>query len=435
MMLHISTAVLRTHKYTQKWKPFAVPRLRAGIAAMTDKEKKHGMRTLWLRLAATGLACLLTLAGLEIILRFLPVQSYVPYQPVNNDNPVARYRPGHPFVYSNHWNFQDINHGRTNAQGFVSDFDYDADGSRPLIAVVGDSYIEARMVQFSQTMQETIRAGLHGAVRVYAFAMNGAALSQYLAFAKEARDTCRPDVLVVNIVSNDFDESFSGVNAIPRFHYFTEDANGNLYPHLQGSYRPAWLREMLSHSALVRYAYFHVRITDVPRKIRRITRSLPGVSSFKSPPPPAPASADRFAERLSISQRAADAFLNLLPAYAGLPPASIVLVLDGQRLSLYRGRHKQDAFFESMRRYIVERAAPLGYEIIDMHPVFERDFTIHGQRFEFTHDAHWNARAHGLAGRAVVASQTIIRHASGPSQLKLRVDPTTHRPPFEGGEQ
>jgi len=380
---------------------------------MTDKEKKHAVRALWLRLVATGLSCLLTLAGLEIILHFLPVQSYVPYQPVNNDNPVARYRPCHPFVYSNHWNFQDINYGRTNAQGFVSDFDYAADDSRPLIAVIGDSYIEARMVQFSQTMQETIRAGLHGASRVYAFAMNGAALSQYLAFAKEARDSYRPDVLVVNIVSNDFDESFSDVHSISRFHYFAEDANGNLCPHLQGSYRPAWLREILSHSALMRYVYFHLRITDVPRKIRRITRSLQGVSPFKNPPPPAPASGNRFAKRLPISRRAADAFLNLLPAYAGLPPGSIVLVLDGQRLSLYRGRHKQDAFFESMRRYVVERACLLGYEVIDMHPVFERDYTIHGQRFEFTHDAHWNARAHGLVGREILKSQTVARHIKG----------------------
>jgi hypothetical protein len=240
--------------------------------------------------------------------------------------------------------------------------------------------------------------------------MNGAALSQYLAFAQEARDSCRPDVLVVNIVSNDFDESFPAYHAISRFHYFTEDANGNLYPHLQGSYRPAWIREMVSHSALVRYVYFHLRITDVPRKIRRIARSLKGVSRFKSPAPPAPASGNSFAERLSIAQRAADAFLDLLPAYAGLPPGSIVLVLDGQRLSLYRGRHKQDAFFESMRRYVVERAGLLGYEVLDMHPVFERDYTLHGQRFEFTHDAHWNSRAHGLAGREILKSQTIARH-------------------------
>ncbi len=79
---------------------------------------------------------------------------------------MARYQPYRPFVYSNHWNFQDINCGRTNAQGFVSDFDYNAGDGSPLITVISDSYKEARMVQFSQTMQEVIRSGLHGTVRV-----------------------------------------------------------------------------------------------------------------------------------------------------------------------------------------------------------------------------------------------------------------------------
>jgi len=378
---------------------------------MTGKKTKHSMHTLWLSLGVTVLSCLLTLAGLEIVLRFLPVQSHVPHQAVNADSPVTRYQPYHPFVYSNHWNFQNINYGRTNAQGFVSDFDYDTANHQQLIAVIGDSYIEARMVPFSQTMQETIRSGLNDAVRVYAFAMNGAALSQYLAFAKMARDTYHPDMMIVNIVSNDFNESFAQFHTRSRFHYFMEDDHGNLQPQLVSSYRPSWLREILSHSALVRYAYFHLRVTDIPRNIKRLTRSLPGRS--RSTPPPSissPSSKKKCQGNLEFSQRAVDAFLHLLPKHAGLPPGSILLVLDGQRLSLYRGLHKQDACFESMRHYVSEHAERMGYEVLDMHPVFKDDFQAHRQRFEFTHDAHWNTRAHGLAGRAVLMSQTVTRH-------------------------
>jgi hypothetical protein len=79
-------------------------------------------------------------------------------------------------------------------------------------------------------------------------------------------------------------------------------------------------------------------------------------------------------------------------------PGNIVLILDGQRQCLYRGPLKKDACFESLRSYVLKRVGLMGYEVIDMHPVFERDFQAHGQRFEFTHDAHWNARTHGLAG-------------------------------------
>ncbi len=145
--------------------------------------------------------------------------------------------------------------------------------------------------------------------------MNGSPLSQYLAFAKTARDTYRPDLLVVNIVSNDFSESFSAFHTIKRFHCFTEDTHENLYPRLQEAYRPFWFREMVSYSALVRYAYFHLRITDVPRKIRRIIRSLPGIARLSHS---ATSATKKCGGRLALSKHAADAFLGLLPEYAGL---------------------------------------------------------------------------------------------------------------------
>jgi hypothetical protein len=240
--------------------------------------------------------------------------------------------------------------------------------------------------------------------------MNGSALSQYLAFAQLAQKKYRPDVLAVNIVSNDFDESFAGPHSRTRFHYFTPDARGNLRPGLIGAYRVSWLREITSHSALVRYVYFHLRITDTPRKVKRMIRSLPGAARPGNTPPLPPAPKKIPADRSGPALRAAETFLQLLPEYAGLPCDKIILILDGQRRSLYEGPHKQDVLFETMRRYILKNAPALGYEVIDMHPVFQLDFQKHGQRFDFMHDAHWNERAHGLAAREVLMSETIKRN-------------------------
>ncbi len=53
-------------------------------------------------------------------------------------------------------------------------------------------------------------------------------------------------------------------------------------------------------------------------------------------------------------------------------PGNIVLILDGQRQCLYRGPLKKDACFESLRSYVLKRVGLMGYEVIDMHPVFER---------------------------------------------------------------
>jgi hypothetical protein len=42
-----------------------------------------------------------------------------------------------------------------------------------------------------------------------------------------------------------------------------------------------------------------------------------------------------------------------------------------------------------------------GSHVIDMHPLFEVDHRVHGKKFEFETDWHWNERAHRLAAQAV----------------------------------
>ena len=46
-----------------------------------------------------------------------------------------------------------------------------------------------------------------------------------------------------------------------------------------------------------------------------------------------------------------------------------------------------------MRRAFRSRAESLGYEGIDLDPIFFRHYATHGQRFEYPHDGHWNELA------------------------------------------
>ena len=55
---------------------------------------------------------------------------------------------------------------------------------------------------------EGVHCGASTEIPVYSFGMNGAPLSQYLAYAEHARDMYRPDALVIPIIENDFGESF-----------------------------------------------------------------------------------------------------------------------------------------------------------------------------------------------------------------------------------
>lgn len=87
----------------------------------------------------------------EILLRFLPVASGMSSRPVTAESPVFRFNSDRDFVYSKGWNLDLVNHGHVNNDGWVNDQDYHRDGSSPLLAIVGNSFVEAAMVPYAQT--------------------------------------------------------------------------------------------------------------------------------------------------------------------------------------------------------------------------------------------------------------------------------------------
>src|ERR671939_5289 len=150
---------------------------------------------------------LVAIAALEIVLRFLPVAWAPPVQPPTPDNAIQRYAASTPFTWSLGWNFSVVTHKRTNAQGFVADYDYDPSAASPLVAVAGDSFVEALQVPFSESLTGRLQAMLGDRGRAYAFSQSGSPLSQYVAYAAHACALYHPQRLVVVVISNDFDES------------------------------------------------------------------------------------------------------------------------------------------------------------------------------------------------------------------------------------
>jgi|RhiMethySRZTD1v2_1073278.scaffolds.fasta_scaffold46649_3 hypothetical protein len=105
-----------------------------------------------LAIAFNVTACLLFA---EIVLRFLPVATGMWAMPVNAENPISRFTPDRAFLFSRDWNFSLVNRGRINNDGFVNDENYAENDPRPLLAVVGDSYVEAAMVPNDKTFYAT----------------------------------------------------------------------------------------------------------------------------------------------------------------------------------------------------------------------------------------------------------------------------------------
>src|SRR3954469_7594537 len=276
--------------------------------------RKEFLVNLLLSLASIAF-CLL---AAEVVLRFMPVSTGPRSMPVAADAPILHFTPNRPFVNSLGWNMHNVVHGRVNNAGFVNDQDYVRDGP-PLIAVIGDSFIEAQMVAYSQSLQGRLASALKDKFRVYSFAGSGAPLSQYLIWAGYAVKQYSARAVVINVVGNDLDESLSAYRVGPGFWQYAPGANGELElrlnPHEAGT-----LISLARHSALARYFIINLGIQNKVFSIRWLGELIFGKPANAQPRYAGNTDASTDATRVRDSLAAIDAFLRDVPERVGLRP-------------------------------------------------------------------------------------------------------------------
>ena len=359
------------------------------------------LRSPWrLRAAAAALGVLAPIVAGELALRLIPF-SYDGRRrtPVNEQQPIARSQPDREFTWSRDWNFSIVNTVRINNAGFHSDVDYEADAPGPLLAVVGDSFVEAAMVPYRRTCAGRLATMLEPAARVYAFGQSDAGLGQYLAWARHARDAYRPSGLVFVIVWNDYLESLVEFGRRAGTHQFVDRGDGLSLE--RSDFDPTLAYRLARRSTLVRYLMHNLGLPYWSARVRL---------RFAGGRPARPKYHYRGERALASAKRAVDAFFELLPEYSGLGRERIVFVVDGMRPALYDDETLEAARgsdFDVMRRYFLANADRRGYETLDLQPRFIAHYRKHRQRFEWPQDIHWNAPGHERCFDAVRSSKLL----------------------------
>jgi hypothetical protein len=367
-------------------------------------------RTWLLAGLSTSIGVLGTLTLAEAVLRLLPVRSGLQTLPVNAQNPVRRFTPNREFIFSKGWDFELVNSGRTNNFGFINDRDYDTTSHSPLLAIIGDSYVEAQMVPFPETMQGRLSRCVKSRGRVYSFGASGDALSGYLGEASFVKSKFRPNGIVVVIVGNDFDESLRQFNKGSLGSYlFRRDSTGLVLERVD--YTPSLGRRFLRESALARYI-----IVNLAGGINKAQRLLHGEPSLDSTRYIGNTAAALTPDRVAESRAAIDKFLTDLPFYSGVTPNRTLLLVDAIRPNMYSDsglRAASGSFFDLMRRHLMERAQAGGFEVVDMQNRFQHRHALDGSRFEYPSDDHWNGRGHEEAAAAITSSRVFSSIFSG----------------------
>jgi len=288
-----------------------------------------------------------------------------------------------------------------NAAGWTSAIDYGQtrDRARPRVAIIGDSFVEALHVDTDKSLTAVARGMLGPGLEIYSFGISGAPLSEYLQISRYVAAIYDPDVLVINVVHNDFDQSLVEVCQEPFFLRLRPD--GDRFAEVRPSpYSPSGLRRVLKQSAAVRYVTENVGLRNAlflwnVRAARERFQSNVDVAALES--------------RKDVLVRLTS---HVVSAIAGENKGRAVLfMMDAPRDDLYAGTMRRGRVWwlhEALRGACLTS----GVGFLDLADAFESHYAAHGQRFETPWDGHWNELGHRVAATAL--SRWLGAHVASP---------------------
>ncbi len=300
---------------------------------------------------------------------------------------------------------------RINAQGWnsgVGDYERERTPDRLRIAIIGDSYVEALQVPHDRSLAEQTQAQLESAgvqTEVFRFAISGALLSQYLHMLEQEVVDYQPDLVVINMVHNDFEESFR-IQSGRYTSSFLKVRLGDTQParELQPApYEETW-KDWVRQRATVRYLYYRHRVS--PASIRGLLFPAQEEKTFQ-----ANVKVESTLSALPAIERATDHIFTRLNEIQQRSGFELLLTMDAVRQQIYTDEHLGSGI-GALNELAMELAEKHDLPLVDLTKAFTADWQANGERFEFASDGHWNERGHAVAA-GEIATFVLSRDTKG----------------------
>ncbi len=324
-------------------------------------------------------------------------------------NGVVRYVPGAQATFRH----PDGRHSRVtiNADGWNatrSAYSVERQPGVTRIAVAGDSYVHGAFIDPADGFPDVLERELRRTgvdAEVYRFGMDGAPLSQYLHMLRREVRTFRPDVVVIPLIHNDFDESwrFLRTRYASTFLKIGTGANGQAIEIAPVDFE-AGPADVLRQFATFRYLYYE---TNAYLRFKSlISRYFWGgdedwkaefISSAVDIRKIADHDQNRFAARYVLAE------MQRLAASEGF---KLAFVMDGVREAIYAKQPPAAYAVSALNRMAADLTRELDLPFLDLQAAFAADYEAHGRRFEYPYDWHWNAHANRLVGRTIAGLLT-----------------------------
>ena len=278
----------------------------------------------------------------------------------------------------------------------IRDFKGNRDLKVMRIAVIGDSYVEALQVPPEEAMSAVLEKSLlhKFSLEVYPFGISGASLSQYLATMRYVRNRFNPDLFIINIVHNDFQESLTR-NGQAHFHSVRKSGKGfeEVKPVM---YKPSLAKRLFARSAVVRYFFLNLNLGFKYNQFVRILTQGPeddkkefeaNIDVGKSNPE-------------TIKGVVTYIFEKYLQEVEG-DRKKILLVMDSPRSKIYEGVHPKNTRVFEYNKIFSDVCNSLSLYCLDLTEAFWMDFRQNKRWFNSKVDGHWNKYGHSVAANKI----------------------------------
>jgi hypothetical protein len=335
-----------------------------------------------------------TLLLLEIVFRTAMPAASLPKSLWNSEYNIPSFEPGTSGKYS----FGKFCHTggkwQINNEGWNSPYDY-TKNNKPTIAIFGDSYIEAFQIDVEKSLGPVLQNKLAPQFNVFSFGTSGAPLSQYLQLARYANRKFEPQIMVLNLIHNDFDESIAAQQynkLYLRYRKINDStfAEDGIEKNPEASFR----FKMLNATATGRYLLHNLKIQEMDFNSFFKRKSTSDTAAFN-----ANIDVKKVLAQQDDIRKVTE--LILLQLKKEFPSTRLILLMDGLRKEIYDNTPPEESNIIWMNTMVKELANQHNIEFIDLTEAFAADYQKNNTHFESPYDWHWNEYGHRIAAETL----------------------------------
>jgi hypothetical protein len=288
---------------------------------------------------------------------------------------------------------------RINNQGWNSNIDYrpSAERTHPVIAVVGDSFIEALHVDADKNVAAVLQRLTGNRYDVYSFGMSAMPLSHLLQMTRYISTMFDPDIIVYIVGSR------SVVFSDPKSLFFKLTySNGIFTESPPAGYHPSRLRRIAAYSAVVRYFTYNLGIERSAFFRRPAPQMVIRTEVGKKVSAGEKEKRIRYQEDLKRRTILQDRLIDYV--------IGAVQKLNGERRQIYvttavhrrmykSGKPESDTAAEQFQHACTQHGIPF----LNMADPIYAWYTAHHKRLDFAVNRHWSESGHQAMAEIIYA--------------------------------